>query len=245
MALITSDQVAAAYAALATGDRARMLEMWHEDMRWLVPGHNPLSGWKNNVDEFMGFMAEVGRLSDNSFRMDTIVVNTAEDSSADVTHNTGNRAGEPDRRLRHRRHPLDALARRQGFRGPWRHLRRRNGAVRRVLVVVGRDPPMPIISVKVIQGFFTEEQKAALLPALTDAFCNATIPAARPYIYVTVEEVPRGKWALGGRALPDPSFLVNDFVPMIEDAADEFVKVYGVERRRPRGPDAPTEPEQG
>jgi ketosteroid isomerase-like protein len=91
--------VAAAYAALGTGDRARMLEMWHEDMRWLVPGHNRLSGWKNNVDEFMQFMADVGRLSDNSFRMDTVVVNLADDSSADVTHNTGNRAGQPERRL--------------------------------------------------------------------------------------------------------------------------------------------------
>lgn len=99
MALITVDQVAAAYAALATGDRARMLEMWHEDMHWLVPGHNQLSGWKNNVDEFMQFMANVGRLSDNSFRMDTVVVNLADDSSADVTHNTGYRAGQPDRRL--------------------------------------------------------------------------------------------------------------------------------------------------
>lgn len=99
MALITVEQVAAAYAALASGDRASMLEMWHEDMRWLVPGHNRLSGWKNNVDEFMQFMADVGRLSENSFRMDTIVVNLADDSSADVTHNTGNRAGEPDRRL--------------------------------------------------------------------------------------------------------------------------------------------------
>lgn len=99
MALITGEQVAAAYAALATGDRTGMLEMWHEDMRWLVPGHNRLSGWKNNVDEFMQFMADVGRLSDNSFRMDTIVVNLADDSSADVTHNTGYRAGQPDRRL--------------------------------------------------------------------------------------------------------------------------------------------------
>ncbi|HRK94750.1 MAG TPA: nuclear transport factor 2 family protein [Rhodospirillales bacterium] len=99
MALITAEQVAAAYAALATGDRASMLEMWHEDMRWLVPGHNRLSGWKNNVDEFMQFMADVGRLSDNSFRMDTVVVNLADDSSADVTHNTGNRAGQPERRL--------------------------------------------------------------------------------------------------------------------------------------------------
>ena len=99
MALITVDQVAAAYAALASGDRTRMLEMWHEDMHWLVPGHNPLSGWKNNVDEFMQFMADVGRLSDNSFRMDTVVVNLADDSSADVTHNLGTRAGQPDRRL--------------------------------------------------------------------------------------------------------------------------------------------------
>lgn len=99
MALITAEQVAAAYAALATGDRDRMLEMWHEDMHWLVPGHNPLSGWKNNVDEFLEFMATVGRLSDNSFRMDTVVVNLADDSSADVTRNTGHRAGDLDRQL--------------------------------------------------------------------------------------------------------------------------------------------------
>ena len=45
---------------------------------------------------------------------------------------------------------------------------------------------MPIISVKVIKDFFTEEQKTALIPALTDAFCKATLEAARPYIYVTV-----------------------------------------------------------
>lgn len=99
MAQITVEQVAAAYAALTTGDRDRMLELWHEDMRWLVPGRNPLSGWKNNVDEFLQFMADVGRLSDNSFQMDTVIVNLAEDSSADVTRNTGYRAGDPDRRL--------------------------------------------------------------------------------------------------------------------------------------------------
>src|SRR5512144_1137277 len=99
MARITAEQVAAAYTALATGDRNEMLKMWHEDMRWLVPGHNPLSGWKNNVDEFLEFMAAVGRLSDNSFRMDSVVVNLADDSSADVTHNTGHRAGDMNRRL--------------------------------------------------------------------------------------------------------------------------------------------------
>jgi len=97
---------------------------------------------------------------------------------------------------------------------------------------------MPIVSVKIIENFFTDEQKTALVKDLTDAFCKATMEAARPYIYVMVEEVKQGKWGLAGRPLPDPDFLINDFVPIIEDAADEFVKAYNVPRRRPRGPSA-------
>ena len=99
MALITSDEVTAAYAALATGQRERIAQHFAEDMRWLVPGHNQLSGWKNNLDEFFEFMATVGRLSDNSFRMDRMALMTADNFSADVTRNTGYRAGEPNRRL--------------------------------------------------------------------------------------------------------------------------------------------------
>jgi ketosteroid isomerase-like protein len=99
MALITAEQVAAAYAALATGQRDQIAQVWAEDLRWLVPGHNPLSGWKNNLDEFIAFMGTVGRLSDNSFRMDSVAVMAADNFSADVTRNTGNRAGQPDRRL--------------------------------------------------------------------------------------------------------------------------------------------------
>ena len=99
MAMITAEQVAAAYAALATGQREQIAQLWAEDMRWLVPGHNQLSGWKNNLDEFIAFMGTVGRLSDNSFRMDSMAVMTADNFSADVTRNTGNRAGQPDRRL--------------------------------------------------------------------------------------------------------------------------------------------------
>jgi len=99
MAIITSEQVAAAYAALATGQRDQIAQVWAEDLRWLVPGHNPLSGWKNNLDEFIAFMGTVGRLSDNSFRMDSVAVMAADNFSADVTRNTGNRAGQPDRRL--------------------------------------------------------------------------------------------------------------------------------------------------
>ena len=99
MAIITTEQVAAAYAALATGQRSQIAELWAEDLRWLVPGHNRLSGWKNNLDEFIQFMGTVGQLSDNSFRMASVAVMTADNFSADVTRNTGNRAGQPDRRL--------------------------------------------------------------------------------------------------------------------------------------------------
>ena len=99
MAIITSEQVAAAYAALATGQRDQIAQLWAEDLRWLVPGHNQLSGWKNNLDEFIAFMGAVGQMSDNSFRMDSIAVMAADNFSADVTRNTGYRAGQPDRRL--------------------------------------------------------------------------------------------------------------------------------------------------
>ncbi len=99
MDIITSEQVAAAYAALATGQRDQIAQRWAEDLRWLVPGHNSLSGWKNNLDEFIQFMGTVGRLSDNSFRMESVAVMAADNFSADVTRNTGYRAGQPDRRL--------------------------------------------------------------------------------------------------------------------------------------------------
>ena len=99
MTIITSEQVAAAYAALATGQRSQIAELWAEDMRWLVPGHNQLSGWKNNLDEFIQFMGTVGQLSDNSFRMASVAVMTADNFSADVTRNTGYRAGQPERQL--------------------------------------------------------------------------------------------------------------------------------------------------
>jgi hypothetical protein len=99
MAVITREQVDAAYAALATGQRDQIAQHWAEHMRWLVPGHNRLSGWRNNLDEFVRFMATVGRLSNNSFRMETLAVTTADDFSTDVTHNTGQRADEPHRIL--------------------------------------------------------------------------------------------------------------------------------------------------
>ncbi len=100
-AVVTPDHVLEAYGALASGEVDRIRQYWSEDMVWQVPGHNPLSGWYFGLDEFLGFMGTVGRLSDNSFVMDPIagrVIVTGE-YSADLTRNRGHRDGHPNKTM--------------------------------------------------------------------------------------------------------------------------------------------------
>jgi ketosteroid isomerase-like protein len=99
MAQVTPEMVIQAYEALASGDREKIRKYWADDMIWLVPGHNPISGWKRSLDEFLRFMQEVGRLSGNSFRMNREAIMTSDDASADVTRNVGNRAEDENRKL--------------------------------------------------------------------------------------------------------------------------------------------------
>jgi ketosteroid isomerase-like protein len=99
MAQVTPELVQQAYDALASGDREKIRKYWADDMIWLVPGHDPLSGLKRGLDGFLGFMQEVGRLSGNSFRMNREAIMISNDASADVTRNVGNRAGDETRKL--------------------------------------------------------------------------------------------------------------------------------------------------
>lgn len=96
---ITPEHVQKAYSALATGDKLIIQDYWTDDMAWLVPGHNILSGWKNNLDEFLTFMAKVGELSDRSFQMRHSAILTRNDYSADISRNTGHRAGDEKKLL--------------------------------------------------------------------------------------------------------------------------------------------------
>ncbi|MDQ4069346.1 MAG: nuclear transport factor 2 family protein [Actinomycetota bacterium] len=93
---VTPELVGKAYEALASGDREQCTQYWAEDMVWLVPGHNPLSGLYEGLDAFLGFMGKVGGLSAKSFHMEAIAVMTSDEYSADVTHNVGYRAGYED-----------------------------------------------------------------------------------------------------------------------------------------------------
>lgn len=96
MAMVTREQVEAAYQALGSGDRARILEHYSEDLRWLVPGNHPLAGWYESLDAFLDLMARTGKLTGGTFRMVREVVLVGEDCSADVCRNTGLRAGAPE-----------------------------------------------------------------------------------------------------------------------------------------------------
>ena len=100
-ASVTPDHVLEAYGALASGDLEQIKQYWAEDMVWQVPGHNKLSGWHEGLDGFMAFMAEVGQLSDNSFKMEPIAgqVVVSGEYSADLTRNRGHRDGLPDKTM--------------------------------------------------------------------------------------------------------------------------------------------------
>jgi ketosteroid isomerase-like protein len=96
---VTPEHVGNAYKVLGTGDRSLAAEFWAEDMVWLVPGHNQLSGWKYGLDEFLAFMAKVGELSGGSFNMQLITIQTNDDYSCDVTNNQGTRSHDASMKL--------------------------------------------------------------------------------------------------------------------------------------------------
>jgi 4-oxalocrotonate tautomerase len=101
---------------------------------------------------------------------------------------------------------------------------------------------MPIISVKVIEGFFSEEQKKQMVVKLTEAFVSCTFEATRPFIYAMVEEVKPGQWSLAGVPLPNADFLVNGFPEIVERATTEYSQTSGVRKTRHLAPEAPKPP---
>jgi ketosteroid isomerase-like protein/phenylpyruvate tautomerase PptA (4-oxalocrotonate tautomerase family) len=96
---LTAERVRQAYAALAGGESANIEEYWDAEMTWLVPGDAPVSGLKQGREEFLQFMKTIGELSGNSFQMEWKDVLVSGDLSVDITHNTGNRAGDTKRKL--------------------------------------------------------------------------------------------------------------------------------------------------
>ncbi len=60
---------------------------------------------------------------------------------------------------------------------------------------------MPIVSVKVLAGAFSREQKEQLIDEITNSFARVGGEGIRPNVAVLVEEVDSGMWGIGGHKL--------------------------------------------
>jgi 4-oxalocrotonate tautomerase len=60
---------------------------------------------------------------------------------------------------------------------------------------------MPLINVKVIEGVFTEAQKAEMVRKLTDTMVSIEGENMRAVTWVVTEEVKSGDWGIAGKPL--------------------------------------------
>ncbi|MCE7007185.1 nuclear transport factor 2 family protein [Kibdelosporangium philippinense] len=57
------------YEAYGSGDLNRLRRFFANDIRWTIPGHHPLSGTKQGIDEVLAFFRELGKAG---FRAETV-----------------------------------------------------------------------------------------------------------------------------------------------------------------------------
>ncbi len=60
---------------------------------------------------------------------------------------------------------------------------------------------MPLADIKVIEGVFSEAEKAQMIEKVTDALVSIEGETLRDKTVVIVEEVKSGDWGIGGNAL--------------------------------------------
>jgi 4-oxalocrotonate tautomerase len=60
---------------------------------------------------------------------------------------------------------------------------------------------MPLVTVKVIEGVFTPEQKHEMIRKITDSMVEIEGENLRPVTWVVVEEVRSGDWGIAGNGL--------------------------------------------
>jgi len=60
---------------------------------------------------------------------------------------------------------------------------------------------MPMVTVKVIEGVFTQAQKQEMINKITDTMVEIEGENLRPVTWVLVEEVRSGDWGIGGNGL--------------------------------------------
>ncbi len=60
---------------------------------------------------------------------------------------------------------------------------------------------MPMVSIRLIEGVFTPEEKADMIAKVTDTMVSIEGEALRGVTWVVIDEVRSGDWGMGGNAL--------------------------------------------
>lgn len=60
---------------------------------------------------------------------------------------------------------------------------------------------MPLVDIQVIEGVFSEEQKAQMIEDVTNTMVAIEGENMRGVTWVRVQDVPSGQWGIGGQAL--------------------------------------------
>lgn len=60
---------------------------------------------------------------------------------------------------------------------------------------------MPLVTVKLIEGVFTKEQKQEMISRLTDTMISIEGENMRTVTTVIIEEVKSGDWGMGGKCI--------------------------------------------
>jgi 4-oxalocrotonate tautomerase len=60
---------------------------------------------------------------------------------------------------------------------------------------------MPMVTVKLIEGVFTPEQKQEMIRKITDTMVEIEGENLRPVTWVLIEEVRSGNWGIAGNGL--------------------------------------------
>jgi 4-oxalocrotonate tautomerase len=63
---------------------------------------------------------------------------------------------------------------------------------------------MPITTIKIVRGVFSEEQKSAMIQGVTEAMVKVTGEEKRDGNWVLIEETNPGEWAIGGKPVGLP-----------------------------------------
>lgn len=58
---------------------------------------------------------------------------------------------------------------------------------------------MPLVNVKLIKGVFSATQKKAMIKGITEAMVAVEGENLRKFVWVLVEEVNSGQWAMAGK----------------------------------------------